>query len=123
MKRRADVYRGASDHADVENNDKKGELEKGETITLIAICDDYFRFARKEENIEPDGYYTGFVKMTDVTVPVTSLMVEEELFFDLGEEEALDVEVEPELAPEPEFLYDSSSPEIAVIDEKGFIQT
>lgn len=122
-KRRADVYRGASDHADVENNDKKGELEKGETITLIAICDDYFRFARKEENIEPDGYYTGFVKMTDVAVPVISLMVEEELFFDLGEEGALDVEVEPELAPEPEFLYDSSSPEIAVIDEKGFIQT
>ena len=61
--------------------------------------------------------------MSDVNIPITSISVEEEMFFDMREEGELDVEVEPELASEQKFIYSSSNTSIASIDENGLIKT
>lgn len=119
----AGMYRGACESSSVENDDWKGEFPEGETVFLTAVCDEYFRFLRKEENVESDGYRTGFVKMSDITVPLTSISVEEQLLLDMGEEETLEVETWPEFAPEPDLLFHSNNPAVVTVDSEGNIKT
>ena len=119
----AGMYRGASDSSGVENNDWKGELPEGETVFLTAVCGDYFRFLRKEENVEPGEDLMGFVKMSDITVSLTSISVEEQMFLDMGEEETLEVETWPEFAPEPDLLFHSNNLAVVMVDSEGSIRT
>lgn len=121
--KKADVYRCASDNSGVENNDKIGELKKGEKLTITAECDDYFRYALQEETEETSEYHVGFIKMSDVTIPITSISVEKEIYLDMGEEWDLEVEVEPEAATEQNFVYDNGNPAVVVIDADGHITT
>lgn len=121
--KKADVYRCASDNSGVENNDKIGELQKGAAITITAECDDYFRYVLQEESEESSEYRVGFIKMSDVTIPITSISVEEDIYLDMGEEWDLEVEVEPEAATEQDFVYDNSNPAVVNIDAEGHITT
>lgn len=121
--KKADVYRCASDNSGVENNDKIGELQKGAAITITAECDDYFRYVLQEESEESSEYRVGFIKMSDVTIPITSISVEEDIYLDMGEEWDLEVDVEPEAATEQDFVYDNSNPAVVVIDAEGHITT
>lgn len=121
--KKADVYRCASDNTGVENNDKIGELQKGAAITITAECDDYFRYVLQEESEESSEYRVGFIKMSDVTIPITSISVEEDIYLDMGEEWDLEVDVEPEAATEQNFVYDNSNPAVVDIDAEGHITT
>lgn len=65
----------------------------------------------------------GFVKMSDITVPLTSILVEEQMFLDMGEDETLEVETWPEFAPEPDLLFHSNNLAVVMVDSEGSIRT
>ncbi len=66
--RTAGVYRGASDNAGVENEDKKGTLAKGQAVTVIATCGEYYLFRTNDGSVYEDNKDAGFVKKNDINI-------------------------------------------------------
>ena len=99
--RGTDVYRGASSSAGVENADKKGTLSKGEDVTVIATCGDYYLFRAKSGITYEDDKDTGFVKKSDIKIPVEKVSIQEKnISVEKGKTAKLNVTVSPGLADE-----------------------
>lgn len=119
----AGVYRGASDNAGVENEDKKGTLAKGQAVTVIATCGEYYLFRTNDGSVYEDNKDTGFVKKNDINILVESVTLQKQNFsVEEGKNTTINVVVSPELAGNKALSWTSGSSKIASVDSTGKVQ-
>lgn len=100
-KQEAAVYRGATDNANAENNDQKGTLLSGKEFSVIAVCEEYYLVRMEDDTVFEDGLNTGFLKNSDVIIPVTSVSIPDTdggIELKIGDSRELSAETLPELA-------------------------
>lgn len=117
------VYRGASDHAGVENEDKKGTLPKDAKIIITGICDSYYYFKITDGTVFVDDSNIGFIQKSRVRIPVTGVVLSNPYpSCAVGETICLNAEVQPALADQKEVTWSSSNPMVAVVNDQGEIK-
>ncbi len=120
--RGTDVYRGASLSAGVENADKKGTLSKGEDVTVIATCGDYYLFRAKSGITYEDDKDTGFAKKKDIKILVEKVSIREKnVSVEKGNSTKLSVTVSPGLATEKAVIWKTGSSKTASINAAGTV--
>lgn len=120
---KSDVYRGAVTNANVENEDKKGEVLRGDEVTVLASCVDYYYVRMNDGRLFEDNFSVGFVKKNGITIPATGIvMVKENIYLQPNQTEKLDVKVAPELANCPEIIWSSENNQIATVDMNGRVK-
>ncbi|MCI8509909.1 MAG: hypothetical protein HFJ06_15355 [Lachnospiraceae bacterium] len=121
VKKKTDVYRGATTDAKVETQDKKGEAVKDEQIMINGVCGDFYHFVNASGNTYIDNNNTGFIRKSDVHIPVISITVAEMMPLDIYDQAALDVRIQPELAAGQKLIYSSSDTGIAEVNSNGVV--
>ena len=121
VRKKTDVYRGATTDAKVETQDKKGEAVEGEQIMINGVCGDFYHFVNASGSTYIDNNNTGFIRKSDVHVPVTSITVAEMMPLDIYDQAALEVRVQPELAAGQQLIYASSDAGVAEVDSSGIV--
>lgn len=121
--RTAGVYRGASDNAGVENEDKKGTLAKGQAVTVIATCGEYYLFRTNDGSVYEDNKDTGFVKKNDINILVESVTLQTQNFsLEEGKSTTITAAVSPKLAGNKELSWTSGGGKIASVDSSGQVK-
>ena len=121
VRKKTDVYRGATTDAKVETQDKKGEAVEGEQIMINGVCGDFYHFVNASGSTYIDNNNTGFIRKSDVHVPVTSITVAEMMPLDIYDQAALEVRTGPELAAGQQLIYASSDAGVAEVDSSGIV--
>ncbi len=120
--KKTDVYRGASSNSGVENEDKKGTLSKGEAVTVIATCGNYYLFRAKSGITYEDDKDTGFVKKSDIKIPVEKVSIQEKnISVEKGKTAKLNVTVSPGLADEKTVTWKTGNSKTASVNAAGTI--
>lgn len=121
VRKKTDVYRGATIDAKVETRDKKGEALENEQIIINGVCEDFYHFVNVSGNTYIDSNNTGFIRKSDVYIPVTSITVSEMMPLRIYDQAALEVRTGPELAGGQQLIYTSSDEEVAEVDSSGIV--
>lgn len=118
--READVYRGASSQSGVENEDKKGTLSKNEAVTILATCGDYYLFRAKSGTTYEDDKDTGFVRKSDIKIPVGVVAIQEQyVSLEKGKNKELTATVSPGIATNKDLSWKSGNSKIASVNASG----
>ncbi len=121
VKKKTDVYRGATTDAKVETKDKKGEAVKDEQIMINGVCNGYYHFTNASGNTYIDNNNTGFIKKEDVVIPIKSITVSDITPLSMYDQTSLDITVLPDLAVGQQLAYSSSNTDVAEIDTGGVV--
>lgn len=116
----ADVYRGASDDAGVENADDKGDIKKNTKYSVTASCDSYYIIKTLDGTTYADDKDTGFVKKTDIDILADSLKISEDaISVKLNNSIKLNAQVTPGITANKDIDWSSSNSKVATVDSKG----
>ena len=108
-----DVYRGATDNANVENRDIKGNLKQNTKISVIASCNNFYLIY--EDNLD-----TGFVKKSDINILADTLKINEDnISVTLNNNAQLTTTIYPRITTNKGVNWKSSNKKIATIDSSG----
>ncbi len=117
-----DIYRGATDNANVENEDDKGDMSKNTEVKVFGKCNDYYVIQTTDGTVFADNQDTGFIKKKYVDILVTGIKFSEEnMYVNAGDKKQLEVEILPQEATNKNIKWTSSSTKIADVDENGIV--
>lgn len=120
---KVDVYRGASENANVENDDKKGEVANGKKFYIIGLCEDFYLIQTTDGSKFADNYDSGFVRKKNIKVPISKIVLNKtklSLFKD--QDYKLTAKVLPEFTTESKKVtWSTSDKDKAVVYKDGII--
>jgi len=115
------VYYGCSDVASITS--KSTEIKTvtaGEMSAIVAYqCGDFYRMELEDDTFGDSEEYWGYVKKTQVTIPVTQVEMKEELTFFEKETVSLDTKIFPVQATNRNVTYTISNTNVASISADG----
>lgn len=117
------VYRGASENANVENEDAKGEIQKDKDFYVIAMCEDFYLIQTKDGSKFVDDYDTGFVRKKKIKIPISRIELNKtSLSLVEGQEFKLTAKVLPEYTTEnKKITWSSTNKDLVVVYSDGAI--
>lgn len=117
------VYRGASENANVENEDAKGEIQKNKDFYVVAMCEDFYLIQTKDGSKFIDDYDTGFVRKKNIKIPISRIELNKtSLSLVEGQEFKLTAKVLPEYTTENiNIVWSTSDKKIVVVYNDGAI--
>ncbi len=117
----ADVYRGASTNADVENLDDKGDCKKGTKVNVVATCSNFYLIRTMDGSVFDDDKDTGFVEKKYINVQASAIEVDKTFILNVGDKKNLNAKILPNFASDKKLYYSSKNERIATIDQYGNI--
>lgn len=115
------VYYGCSDKEGITSKDTevKCVLSEDTPVYVTYCCGDFYRIELDNSFFGDSDEYWGYVKKSQVVIPVSEISLEEELTYYEGENGSLQATVLPENATEKRMKYQSSNTNVVTVDEKG----
>ena len=118
----SDVYRGASTNSDVENTDKKDTISRNVQLTLLSQCGNFYRFQTNDGFVFSDDSNTGFIKKSDVKIPVESVIMQEQnISIETGGSKTFHAKVSPDIASDKSLSWNTGNEKIATVDAAGVV--
>lgn len=121
VKKGTKVYYGCSEVEGITSKDTelKTVLEEETPVYVTYQCDDFYRVDLDDSFFGDSGEYWGYVKKSQVIIPLSYIDIPEELTYFEGESGSLNAKVQPENASDKRLNYRSSNTNVVMVDEQG----
>lgn len=115
------VYYGCSDQEGITSKSTEIKTVLTEDIPVIVTyaCNDFYRVELVDGSFGETLEYWGYVKKSQVIIPVSEVTMPEELTYFDGESDRLDVSVIPENATDQRLRFVSSNTNVVTVDADG----
>lgn len=119
------VYYGCSDKEEITSKDTeiKSVLTEDTPVHVTYRCADFYRIELDDSFFGDSGECWGYVKKSQIIIPVSEINLEEELTYFEGESGALNPTIVPENATERRIKYKSSNTNVVTVDGSGNFKT
>lgn len=118
----ADVYRGATTDAGVENEDDKGDIKKGTKFSVRAACGSFYLIKTLDGTVYADNLDTGFVKKKDIDILADSIKINEDHnSVKRNDSIKLSATINSSITANKNVGWNSSNNKVATIDTNGKI--